>query len=95
MQVRARAAAGSRDTLRQHFEHAVEIATIERAVGPGAADKIEEFVFTELFASAGGDHLLRENVERVARNLQAVERAVVDGAHQRGALDQFIASGGE
>ena len=52
-------------------------------------------VFRELLRSAGGHHLLRQNVERVAGNLQAVQLAVADGPHQGGAFDQLIARGGE
>ena len=68
---------------------------LERAIRPGAAHQVEQLVFAELLAGAGGHHLLRQNVERVARNLQAVELAAADGAHQRGAFHQLVARGGE
>ena len=41
------------------------------------------------------DNLLRQNIERSFRNLQTVELAAADRAHQRRTLDQFIASGRE
>ena len=68
---------------------------LQRAVAPGAAHEREEVVLGEIFARAGSHDLLRQNVERVARKLNAVEFAAMDGAHQGGAFHQFVARGGE
>ena len=44
---------------------------------------------------ARGDDLLREDVERRLRDLQRVDRAAADRAHERRALDQLVARRGE
>src|SRR3989442_941080 len=72
-----------------------DAAGFHAADGPGAAHQVVELIFAELLTGARGHHLLRQDVERIAGNFETVERAAVDGAHQRRALDELVASGGE
>ena len=95
MQVRAGAPARSGDAFGQGFEDRVEIRAREGPVGPGAAHEGEQVVLIPVLGSAGGHHLLGQDIERVAGDLQAIEFPAADGAHQRGALDQLVAGGGE
>src|SRR5262245_6357153 len=95
MQVGAGATARRGNAFGQDFEHAIEIPTFERSVWPSAADEVEELIFTEVLASTGSHHLLREDVQRVARNLQPVELTAMDRSDQRGAFNQLIARSGE
>ena len=67
----------------------------EIAIRIGAADQGVQIVFAPVLAGGGGDDLLRQNIERVLGDLDALQIAVADGANERGAFDQFIARGGE
>ena len=94
MQVGAGAAARGGDAVGQHGDDGVEIAAVERAVRVGRRARSKSSS-SPIFGSARGHHLLRQDVQRVSRNFEAVELAGANRAHQRGAFDQLIARGGE
>ena len=72
MQVRAGAPASRRDALGQHFDYLIERRALQRAIAPGAAYEREQLVLGEILASAGGHDLLRQNIERIARQIETV-----------------------
>src|ERR1043165_4411973 len=55
----------------------------------------EQLVLIPLFGGATRHDLLRENVERIARNFEAVELALAHCMHQSRALDQLVPGGRE
>ncbi len=60
-----------------------------------APNRGKKFVLAPVFGGAHGHDLLRQNIERRFRNVDAVEVALPDGADQRRAFEQLIARGGE
>ena len=48
-----------------------------------------------LFGRTTGDDLLRQNIQRIARNFEPVELAFADRPYQGCAFDQLVTSGGE
>src|SRR5579863_717279 len=104
VQVGAVAAAPGGNTLGKHFEDRVVSFASQVAVGIGASDKIEEFVFvpaavfffkSAVCCRANGHDLLGENVSGSFGNHQAIEIAVANCPHQRGAFLEFVTSGGK
>ncbi len=95
IEIRAIAAALGRDALRQHFQNAVVLFAPQFAIGIGAAHAIEERVFVPVLATAHGDDLLRQDVERRGGNLNAIKIALLDGAHGGRAFHKVVARGGE
>ncbi len=83
------------DAFAEHDENFVEGLAGEVAVVAGAADEGEEFVFVPFVGGAGGDDLLGEDVERAVGEDEVIEIGLADGADDGGALDEFVASGGE
>ena len=73
----------------------VEIAPVQIAIGARAAHQSEQIVFCKFLARRRRDDLLRQNIQRSFGNLQPVQLARANRAHQRRALDQFVARGGE
>ena len=65
------------------------------AIGIGAPHALKQRIFVPLFATAHGDHLLRQDVERRGRNVQAIEIALPDGANRRRTFQQVVARGGK
>ncbi len=60
-------------------------------IGISAADEIEQCRLGPFVGGDFGDDLLREHVERVARDRQPIELAALDGVEQRRAFDQLVA----
>ena len=79
-----------REALGQHLHDGVEVLPREVTVRIGAAHQVEERILLPFLAGHGRDDLLRENVERVVRDDQPVERPPARGPHERGALDQLV-----
>ena len=92
---RRRAAGAFADALAEHLDDVVEVVAVEVAVGPGAADEVEQVVLAPVLAGGLGDDLLRQDVERRDRLDDAVEAPGAHGADQGGALDQLVAAGRE
>ena len=95
MQVGAVAAAARGDAIGEHLDDFVEFFAREIAIGIRAAHEREQIVFAPVFRGARCHDLLGENIERRFGNFDAIEFAVTNGAHERGAFEQFIARGGE
>ncbi len=95
MQQRSAAASRGDDAFGKHLQNLFESLPAQVAIRIGTADQRVEIVFGEILAGRGGGDLLRQNVQRRARDLQPVEIGGADGANQRGAFDQIVASGGE
>ena len=66
-------------------------ARVELGERRGPAHEREEVVGAPLLRAGLGDDLLREDVERQARELDGVERARVHRGEERGALDELVA----
>ena len=83
------------DSFAEHDEDFVERIAGEVAVVAGTADEGEEFVLVPFVGGATGDDLLGENVERTVGEDKGIEVRLADGADDGGALDEFVAGGGE
>ena len=71
--------------------HREERLTLEIAIGMRAADKLEERILRPFGGCDFGDDLLRQHVERCARDRQAVEFLAPHGVQQRRAFHEFVA----
>ena len=91
MDQRAAPAAAGAKALRQHADHGVEIGARQRPIGPGAAEQREELVLAPLARRHFGDDLLRQHVERLFRDREAIEFPAVHTVEQRRAFDQLVA----
>ena len=67
----------------------------QRSEGRGAAEQVKQVIQGPVLAGGLGHDLLGEHVEGGDELDDAVEFAGADGAHEGGALDQFIAGGRE
>ncbi len=81
----------SRRTLDVHGDHLVELRAGEPAIGPGAPQPLVERALLPLLGRAGGDDLLRQDVERRLGDARFFQQAAPQPAHQRRALDQRVA----
>ena len=88
MDQRGAAAAPGRVAGREHRDDVVELLAREIAIRIGAAQEVEERVLVPFLGGRFGDDLLREHVERLLRDADAVELAVPHGAHHRRAFDR-------
>ena len=91
MEERAAAPASRRDAVGEHGHDVVEVLAREVAVGVRGAHERVQIVDHPVFRRTGRNELLREDVERRRRQAQPVHLARPDRAHERGALDQFVA----
>ena len=88
---RAAPAAPAGVALGQHRQHRGEILARERAIGPGAAEAGEERVLAPFARGDFGDDLLRQDVERLLGEREAIELAAADAVEQRCAFDELVA----
>ena len=95
MQIGAAAAALGVDAFGEHAHHGVEILALEIAVRIRAAHEIEQLVLAVFARRDFGDDLLREHVERMLGDAQAVELAAAHGIEQRDAVDELVAAARE
>ena len=95
VQVGAAHAVARRVTFGEHAQHRIKAASLQLRVGLGAAHHGEQLVFAPFAAGHFGDDLLRQHVQRRARDAQCVEFAAAHAVEQRGAFDQFVARGGK
>jgi len=79
-----------RDAVGEHVHDVVEILTSELREGSSAAHELVERVFLPFFAAAGGDDLLRQDVEGRLRRRHQIEMPRRDTAQQRGTLHQLV-----
>ena len=92
MQVRAASSALGTDTFGQHAHHGVEIRAREIAVRICAPNQCEQLVLAVFARGYFGHDLLREYVEWMLRDVQAVELTAPHGVEQRHAIHQLIAA---
>ena len=65
------------------------------AQAKGAAKQVEERTLIPFIGGAGGNDLLRQDVERGFGDDELVEIVVLDGTDERRAFHQFVTRGGE
>ena len=75
----------------QHVEHALEDAAIEVGEGRGPPHHREQLVDRPAVHRHGGDDLLRQHVERIARIARRLDQALVHAARRGGAGDEIAA----
>ena len=68
----------------------IEVVAREIAIGPGAAERVVEPPLVPGLGDAGGDDLLREDVERARGLRRAVQLAALDSVHQRNGSHQIL-----
>ena len=91
MQICTAAAAASSEALRQHAHDRRKRFVRQISERVRAPNHFEQPVFGPFFRSNSRDHLLRENVERLFRNLQMIEFAAPHRIKQCRAFNQLIA----
>src|SRR6185312_6497346 len=79
------------EALGEHAHEIIELGALQVAVGIRALQESEELIDIPLARRDFRDNLLREHIERLGRNVQAVELAAADTIEQRRALDEVIA----
>ncbi len=95
IEVGAEASTFGADSFAEHEEDFVKGFAREVAVVAGAADEREEFVLVPFVGGAGGYDLLGKDVEGRVGEDEVIEVRLADGADDGGALDEFVACGGE
>ena len=95
MQQRCAAPAARAEALRQHVHALVEFFAPQCAVGIRAAHQREQLILGAFARRHLGGDLLRQHVERVLRNGQAIQLAAAHRIEQRRALHQFVARRGK
>ena len=93
--VGAVAAARGLDAVAQQAEEFFEGFARQIAIGMRAGEQGEEVVLLPGLGGAGGDHLLHEDVERLRRDFELIERAGAEAAYDGGELEEVVAGGGE
>ena len=78
-----------RIAAREHVEHVLELRARELRERIGAADERVQLADLDLLLGADADDLLREHVERVARNLRLLDRTLAHALHDDGGLQQI------
>ncbi len=76
---------------RQHVEHAFECAAAELGERRGVPHGVEQAIDRPLIHGHHGDHLLRENVQRIPRVARAFDARLVHGARDCRARDEVAA----
>ena len=91
MDVRAPPTPPRRESLGEHLHHGVEVLARDVAVRVRPPHHLEQRILLPLLACHRRHDLLGQDVERVRRDDQPVELALVRGPNQRGTLDQLVA----
>ena len=95
VQQRASAPGAFAHPLRKHVDDLAEVVAAQVPVRRGAPEQRVQVVLGPLLARRLRHDLLRQHVERRDGLHDAVEASPADGPHQRSALDQLVARGGE
>ena len=95
MEVGQPSATIGRNAICQHRDDTVKRGTIQFAIGTGATDQRKQLLFCPGLRRCSGDDLLGQNVERCRRDLEAIQRPMLDRADQRGAFEQFVSGRGK
>src|SRR2546429_556966 len=91
MDVRAPPPPPRRVSLGEHLHHGVEVLARDVVVRVRPPHRLEQRILLPLLACHRRHDLLGQDVERVRRDDQPVELALVRRPHQRGTLDQLVA----
>jgi hypothetical protein len=92
MHQRAPASAPGNVAAREHLHDFHELRFFQAAIRIRAPVEIEKRLLVPLLLGGGlGDDLLRKHVERLVRDADPVEVAVVHRAHHRRAFDEIVA----
>ncbi len=73
----------------EHIENGFEYRAREIGIGRGGADELEEIVYMPFVERNDGDDLLRENVERIARVVNALDLSLIHRLRDRGAGNEI------
>src|SRR5260221_8162164 len=84
-------AAPRAEAVGEHAHHVGEILARQVAVGKGATDQRIELVLAAVARSDLGDDLLRQHVERLFGDGQAVELAAAHAVDEGRTLDELVA----
>ena len=95
MQQRSTATPGGGNSLRKHRDHGIELLARKISIRIRRAHESIHLVFAPRLAGRFSDDLLGENVERVLRNLDALQVSAANAVDERGAFDQLVARGRE
>ena len=79
---------GRRVDPSDQVDHGVENFARQVPVGPGAAHSVEPIVYVKVLERDRGDRLLREHVQRAARGVQLLDRALAHPRHRHRSLHQ-------
>ena len=79
----------------EHVEHVLQLSTREALEGVRAAHELVELAHLDLLVCADRDDLLREDVERVARDARLLDLAFAHRLRDDGRLEQVAAELGE
>ena len=95
MQVSGVASATRGDAFGEHFDDGVEVDALEIAIWIGAATVAK----SSFSSQSSAEHMATICCARMSSGasgiIEAVEVALLDGAHQRGAFEKFVARGDE
>ena len=83
------------DAFGEHCDDGIEIAAAQIAIGIRAANELIQIVFAPGLGRCFGHNLLRQNIERVVGNLNALQITLADGIYKSRAFDQLVPRGWE
>ncbi len=75
----------------EHADDGVKVLSSQRAIGPSPANELIEIILIPRLGTNLCGDLLRQHVERLLRNGEAIKLAAPDAVEQRRAFDQFVA----
>ena len=87
----AATAAARSEAVCEHPDDIVELRALQVAVGVGALQQGEELIEVPLARGDFGHDLLRQHIERLGGNAQAIELPAPDAVEQRRAFDEIVA----
>src|SRR2546423_846500 len=91
MEVGAAAAAVRGKAIRQHAYDTVEVLPLQASERIRALHEAKEGVLVPLLCRSGGDDLLRQDIERLLRDAEAVQLTGPHGGEQSRALHEVVA----
>ena len=87
----AAAAAARREAVGEHPDDIVELGALQVAIGVGALQQGEELIEVPLARGDFRHDLLRQHIERLGGNAQAIELRAPHAVEQRRAFDEIVA----
>ena len=83
-------AAPAAEAFGEHPHQRIEGLALERAIGPGPTEQVEQVILFPFSSADLRNNLLSQHVERLLGNDNPVELAAVDAVDERGALDEIV-----